>query len=196
MGWRDAARRHLIGEQTPLASVNGELWICPRKWSTVTAEYVGEFRRQMLAKPGAGEKLRRLVELEEKYSVVASGGEIAKETLRDLDSAELIELSNSFSIQDRADMYRKALEDGIGAHNFSDEKGQPIGGGEKLDAATIDEVLTHDVLANEMFQVIEAFNRPLARRSRRSSETSSSGSSAVTDSQKEKSTPTGPVQRS
>lgn len=158
----------------------------------MTADAITEWRRKILERPGAMVKIRRLNELHEKYQGILVGEEIDPGKVAELDGAELVELSNALAPKDRSEPYRLALADGIGGHNFCDDAGKPVGGGETFDKATVDQVLELDVMAAEIFGIVEAYNRPLASRSGRSSGTSSSGSTEGTSSRTtEKPTQTG-----
>ncbi len=84
----------------------------------------------------------------------------------------------------RDQIYRIALADGVGEHNFVDDAGSLIGEGKVFDETTIAEILEWEPLATEIFQTIQEHNRPLTSGSGRSSGTLQDGSSEAPSSQK------------
>ena len=157
-GWKDSTRRTLLGPQVTLKATGGECWIRAKKLSIEAADKIGELQRSLFRGAENKAKVRKIREIEDKLK--AEG-----KTLEDADDLELIEAVPEMDPAYRDQIYRIALADGVGEHNFTDDAGTIIGEGKVFDEATIKEVLEWEPLATEIFQAIQGHNRPLARRS-------------------------------
>ncbi len=154
MGWQESARKAMVGEKVLLETTGGECWFRPRKWSTATTDAIGELQRRYMR--DNREKLKGQKEYEKR--LVDEG-----KTLEQADPLELIQFVAEAGADFRPEIYRLALADGIGEHNFGDESGGLIGGGKAFDEKTIEEIIAWDPLATEMFVAMNRFNFPLAK---------------------------------
>jgi hypothetical protein len=169
-GWKDAARRTLVGSKAVLQTTGGECWVRPKKLGIEATDKISELQRSLFRNRENREKFRKYQEIEKR---LAEEGK----TIEDADSLELIEYVPEMDPAYRDQIYRIALADGIGEHNFVDDAGTLIGGGKTFDEKTIAEILEWEPLATEIFLAIQGHNRPLARRSGGKSGTSPNGSS-------------------
>lgn len=156
-GWQEATRRALIGGKVELKTVPG-LWIAPRKLSTAVSDQIGEMQRASLTSGDNRQKSKELRALEER--LIAEG-----KKLDDADPLELMAVQPVIDPAVRASIYRLALSDGVGEHNFTDDAGAAIGDGKAFDKDTIEAILEWDDLARELFDIIREWSRPLASRS-------------------------------
>jgi hypothetical protein len=168
--WKDSTRRTLIGPQVKLKATGEECWIRAKKMSIEATDKIGDLQRSLFRNRENREKLRKYQEIEKRLKEEGK-------TLEDADPLELIEYVPEMEPTYRDQIYRIALADGIGEHNFVDDTGNLIENGKIFDEKTIAEILEWEPLATEIFQAIQGHNRPLARRSGRNSGTSQNGSS-------------------
>ena len=186
MGWQDETRRALIGEKVELQSVGGKLWIRPKKLSTDASDELKKFGRRLLGDKESRDRVGKLLEMrsnperleELRKRIQGNGYEKLSEEERE-EFLEYINVSQLLEGDDRTELYRLVIRDGIGEHNFEDDAGKLINGGKSFDEKTVEEILAWDDLATEIFEAINGYSRPLAERSSVSSETSPDGSSTA-----------------
>lgn len=190
MGWKESARRNLVGEKVVLQSSGGELWIRPKKLSQEAVDAIRDEKARMAARGDRKDLIRRSLALEKKYPGVFEGQGL--DSIDADDRLELLSLYSELSVGPQRGVYRTALLHGIGEHNFGDDAGNIVAGGKALDEKTVDEILEWSDLAVEMYMAVTEYNRPLARRTGSTSPTSLSGSTPARDTdQTPVSSPTG-----
>jgi len=190
MGWKESARRSLVGEKVVLQSSGGELWIRPKKLSQEAVDAVREEKARIAATGDTKDLLRRTMHLRKRYPGLLEG--VGLEGMPEEDMVEVMALYAALSTGAQRSVYRLELLHGIGEHNLADEAGALVGGGKVLDEKTADEVLEWSDLAAEICRAIEEYNRPLAGRTASTSPTSPSGSTpAPSTGQSPGSSPTG-----
>lgn len=179
--WRDAARRALVGEKVDLKTTNGELWIRPKKLSQAATDAIKDIRAKPVTGAGSKEMMRRAMKIREKYKDDIDLAALDK--MPEDDRLEIIDLYSAMRAGPQAEVYRIMLAHGIGEHNFADDAGKLVGGGQTLDPKTVDEVLEWGDLAVEIVAAIEAYNRPLAQATGGTSQTQPSGSTPAPSSE-------------
>lgn len=174
---KDVTRRHLVAEdQVPMECVGGEIWIKPKKWSEEADDKLRAFGMAAFRGEGGRESLKKLRRLQAKYADRAESGELEDAEVGEDDIADLAQIQAVMSDSERRGFYAVALLDGVGHHNIDSGKGELVQGGFGLDKKTVDQVLDWKDLAEEMFEAVRAYNRPLAKGSDSKSTTSPSGS--------------------
>ncbi len=154
-GWKTDARKTRLGPEVKLQTLGGKRRFRPCKWSVEATDQIRELQNSVYFAPEHREKLKALSELRDKLKAEGKGIEEASyEQLRDL--------TPEIPLPIKLQIYRLALLHGVGDHDFRDETGALIGGGDRLDAETVEEILAWADLAKEMYAPVEAWNRPLA----------------------------------
>ncbi len=178
--WKDAGRRAFVGQPVTLKTISSpgeEFQIAPRKYSQQTADEMRELRVAFLRKGSNRERIREYEEIvkrlaEDKKTVIDAGPEDA-ERLNSI-FAE-VEMDPAYQTK----LCELALLGGVGWHNFEEEPGKPICGGDHFDHVTVSHLLSRMApTAMEAFAIIDGFNSPLPQGSAPTSETPPSGSSA------------------
>jgi hypothetical protein len=168
-GWKDEARRTMVGPRQILTTIGGELWVAPKKLPSSAFDALDELKRAVFRDPTNRERARRYREIKRANE---DGGDVKTDVL------EMLDLYPQMPSEHRDAIYRIALRYGIGGHNFVDDGMMLIGGGIAFDIATIEEIVSFGPMAAEIHGIVEAWNRPLAPKSGTRSETSQSGSAA------------------
>lgn len=205
--FKDAGRRAFVGPRTVLKTISnpedGDFIIAPRKYSQQTADEMRELRVAFLRKGSNREDIREYEAIIERLretaiaKAKAAGVDIEiKDVTAEAGAEDKKRLSEIFSTVEMDPAYQSklcelALLGGIGWHNFTDEKGAPVGGGDHLDHATVSHLLEYMApTAMEAFGIIDGFNGPLAQGSAPTSAMSPSGTSEAQSSRPENRSPT------
>lgn len=174
MGWQDDARRLIQGDKKELATFPG-YWIRPKKYSVSQRDEIQAAMREIQK----GIDKKALVEVMSK--VRNFDDELDKEELmKSLSEENLAALLDSSNLP-TAKLAEIRLRCGIAEHNF---EGSTV---EELARA----MMEYPVVCDEMVKIVEDFNRPLASRTSKTSETSPNGSTTEPDSTTATSSPTG-----
>lgn len=176
-GWKDSTRRTLLGPEVFLKATSNECWIRAKKLGIEATDKISDLQRSLFRGTENRAKFRKYQEIEKRLKEEGK-------TLEDADPLELIEYVPEMDPAYRDQIYRIALADGIGEHNFVDDDGKIIGDGKVFDEVTIKGILEWEPLATEIFLAIQNHNRPLTKGSGGSSGTSQDGFSEAPSSQK------------
>lgn len=171
MGWKDDARRTIVGEKRFLETFEG-YWIKPKKFSKAAEDAINEQIR----------KLQKGINRKALVSVTKKAEERGEE-LGEMSETEVLELLTEEELEalmdgDTAatfDLCRVKLRYGIDSHNFCD------GDIETRFSETVDDTFARDLLeypeiSGEILGIIQEFNRPLPNKKSPKSETSPNGS--------------------
>lgn len=164
--WKTASQRSYIGGQVSITSLLGEdekqldLWVKPRLFSVAGSDEIAAFSIQQQA------KMRR----ESVKALLERGIEATEEALGKNDLLLDILGSGEADLFKERQLIRLHLQYGIHAHNFNGDPEGPT-------PEWIEDVLEDHGLSQEIFRIVQEFNRPLARPTSAPSGTSPSGSS-------------------
>jgi len=168
MGWKDEARRTIIGEKVMLESFPG-YWIRPRKYSIETMDEIralerkqqGEFNRKALAR--IAKKMSDGGKIDDAEKIVPSTimGELTDEEFE-----AIYDISEKRKDGPGAQLIVAKIAGGLGEHNFD---------GAKVETLAKD-MIDYPDIAREMVKIIEEYNRPLAESPSETSEPSPDGS--------------------
>jgi hypothetical protein len=153
-GWQDIARRAMVGEKHPLASANGELFVCPKKLPQRVADEIASLQMSALMEDGSVEKIKRLRAAKKK----------ADDEHRELTEEEQVDLLPSIPEMppgQKDKIARLCLQFGIWGHNFPNGDDSLIGGGQTFDDGAITGILEWGPMAAEITEVVTVHNRPL-----------------------------------
>ncbi|OPL13127.1 MAG: hypothetical protein AVO39_10925 [delta proteobacterium MLS_D] len=154
MGWKDEARRTIIGEKVMLETFPG-YWIRPRKYSIETMDEIraierkqqGEFNRKALAR--IAKKMSESGNIEDPGTIAPA---MIMGELTDEEFEAIYEVSENRKAGPGAQLIIAKIHGGVGEHNFD---------GAKIETLAKDMVDYPDI-AREMITIIEEYNRPLA----------------------------------
>ncbi len=167
MGWKEEARRTVVGEEVELKTFPG-YWIQPKKYSVSGKDAINEEQRKLQQ----GIDKRALASVIKKLGIDSSGKEeeqVMTEVMDKLTDDELAAMMDSQYVPS-ANYIKVRLREGINAHNFCDAaRSNDV-------KALTEDILDYPEIAGECLKIVETFNRPLAKRSPRKLGTQQSGS--------------------
>jgi len=174
--WEQAARVSILGEKRELESLPG-YWIRPKKYGVrgendINAASLRETKSIPI-------KIQR--KLLEAFK--------DKEQLTDEELASILDDDELDAILDKQrqntsktyDVMRLVLLYGIGAHNFDDQDSSS----EVVSEALVEQILEYEPIAEEVFGIVAAHNRPLASGMSSTSETQPNTSTTAQNSKQE-----------
>lgn len=175
MGWKDDARRSILGEKTGLASFPGYT-ITPRKYSIEILDEIKDIERERQKEVDR----RALARVAKK---MAAKKQLSEEDLSKLTPAEMIneleddEFAALFAAVDKshgfeAKIISVKIRGGLGAHDFKDSSVEELS----------TELLEYAEIAGEVVRIIDEFNRPLVKSPSETSKQSPGGSTGGEDS--------------
>jgi hypothetical protein len=168
--WKKQISRSRVGEKVDLKSIEG-FWIKPRKFSVSENDEVEAQDKK--ATLDAGVSLKDFASAAIKVSKQKENSEESLEGLSDKETEAL--LNSQFTAS--AGIIRLSLLYGIAEHNFCEEESTT-----KIDEAIVKEIMQIPEIASEMTTIVRNFNRPLAKKTSGTSETSQSGSTEEANS--------------
>lgn len=179
MAWSAAARNTRLGPKTELKTLDG-YWVRPQKLSVDARNELRRLSAGMAAKMPPSErkelndiqaKLRAERERIDELRENGEGADTEFDLHTFLSDEEWHTLIGSFeTIESQLPMMRLYLLKGIGDHNFDDEDGEQVPWGLDL----VEQLLEYEDVAEEIFNIVRAWDHPLAQGSEGSSSTQSS----------------------
>lgn len=157
MGWKDDARRLIIGEKVQLETFEG-YWIRPKKWSIQAKDEINAVQRRI--QKGIDKKALMSV-----YAKSKGKNYSEEELLEKISPEELGAFLDSNSLEAK-DFVEIKLKYGIAEHNFEGAKVKDLA----------HDILEYEDIAIEMLKIVEDFNRPLAKKTSPISGMSQNGS--------------------
>jgi hypothetical protein len=164
VGWKESARKALVGEKVELKATGGECFVRPKKLPTEVTDEIRGLRLSMIEVDGNAERVRH-------YQAVVKAAKDAGREISEDEAASLMGAMPKVPTAMRASIYRLHLVHGIGEHNFTNDEGALIGAGGAFDVATVDAILQWDDLASEISAAVEAWNSPLPQKPAETSST-------------------------
>lgn len=171
--WQDITRRAMVGALVGLECTRSpledgtlsepRLHLAPKKLPQSVADEIMEIQTSVLI---VGDNLKKARDNEALVKRI-------REEKRDPTEEEAMELMRSTPSLPpgaRDKIYRLALANGVGKHDFADETGSLVEGGLRFDEATVDGVLAWGPLAEECTGIILGYTRPLAKKESQSSD--------------------------
>ncbi len=171
MGWKDDARRTVVGGKKILTTFPG-YWIKPRKFSKAGEDAINEEMRRLQK----GVNRKALVSVTKKAE--ERGSELAhmsEQEIMELLTAEELEALMDGDTAATYDLCKARLTFGIDSHNFCegelDTRHSSV-----VDDSFVRDLLEYPEIAGEILGCIAEHNRPLAETSSPKSEMSPNGS--------------------
>ncbi len=171
MGWKDDARRTIVGEKRVLESFPG-YWIKTRKFSKAGEDAINEQMRKL--QKGINRKAlvsvtKKAEEQGEELSQMSESEVLALLTEEELEALMDGDTAGTF------DLCRVKLLHGIDSHNFCDGD-LDTRSCQKVDEVFVRDLLEYPDITGEILGFIAEHNRPLALKSSPKSETLPNGS--------------------
>lgn len=153
MGWKEDARRSIIGKKKELISFPG-YWVQARKYSTQGKDEIADATRAV--QKGIDKKV-----LFSAAKKMKGKENLTEDQIFDMLSAEEIsELVDSSSCA-ATELFKAKIKNGLNAHNFCDGDIETRST-EKDIKGFANDILEFEEVALEIIGIIEDFNRPLA----------------------------------
>lgn len=168
MGWKEDARRTIVGEKIELKSFPG-YFVVPRKYSVETQDKIREIQKQQQSDFNR----RALAKIAKKMAGVGDAEKLKNMTTADImTSLTDEEFESLYEITEQktghgAKLMIAKIAGGIAEHTFGDPP-IPV---EQL----AKEVIEYAEIAGEIVEIADGFNRPLASQQSGTSEPSPSG---------------------
>jgi len=156
MGWKNDARRLVIGERRELGTFEG-YWIRPRKFSVQAKDEINAIQRKIQK----GIDKKALISLMKKVKgskeTDQSEEDLEKKLYESITDDEIDSMLDAQGVETKDLIYTKILY-GVAEHNFCEE--------EKSENAQIlaADILEYEEIAQEIVSIVEEFNRPLAQK--------------------------------
>jgi hypothetical protein len=157
MGWKDEARRTIVGDKKELGTFPG-YWIRPRKYSIESLDEIraiekkqqSEFTRRSMAK--LAKKMSGIKDLTPEAAAEMSPLDLMKNMDEEEVEAlyEMMDSKHNFQAQ----ILTAKLKGGVGEHNFEGTKITELA----------KELIEYPDIAREVVEIIDEYNRPLATR--------------------------------
>lgn len=162
MGWKEDARRLVIGEKAELDTLPG-YWVKPLKYSIQAKDEINAIQ----CKLQKGINKKELASLMQKLKDIRKGDESPKdeEILSQISEGELETLLNMQNTESK-ELTRIKILYGVAEHNFD---GVSV-------AELAEDILDYEEVALEILTIVEEFNRPLANKMSSTSKMSQDGS--------------------
>lgn len=153
---RNMLSTRLVGDETPIRSLDGDLWLRPRKFSVMEQDEINRLTSMQtkdLSMPKLARVARRMA-LEDPDKAMSE-----QDILNAMTDEELEVLLKTQTLEESKVMEYKIVH-GIAEHNFCDNGTSSI-----VDKAIVEDILSYPPLANEVVGIIDEFNgRPLAQK--------------------------------
>lgn len=167
MSWKQDAQRKIVGDKNELKTFPG-YWIRPKKYSIAGQDAINAEQRKLQK----GIDKKALVSVAKKLKIDADGreeAEIMTEIMSNISDDELSALMDSQYVPSAA-YIKIRLQEGIDSHNFCDAA-------ESKDVDSLaEDILDYPEIAEELLQIVEEYNRPLAVKGSKKSKTPQNGS--------------------
>jgi hypothetical protein len=154
MGWKNDARRLVIGERRELGTFEG-YWIRPRKFSIQAKDEINAIQRRIQKSIDKKALISLMKKVKGSKEADQSEEEIEKKLYESMTDDELNSMLDAQGVETKDLIYTKILY-GVAEHNFCDEEKSEDS---KVLAA---DILDYEAIAQEIINVVEEFNRPLA----------------------------------
>jgi hypothetical protein len=154
MGWKNDARRLVIGERRELGTFEG-YWIRPRKFSVQAKDEINAIQRRIQKSIDKKALISLMKKVKGSKEADQSEEEIEKKLYESMTDDELNSMLDAQGVETKDLIYTKILY-GVAEHNFCDEEKSEDS---KVLAA---DILDYEAIAQEIINVVEEFNRPLA----------------------------------
>jgi hypothetical protein len=181
MGWKDEAKRTVVGDKVELKTFPG-YWIKPKKYSVAGKDAINEEQRKLQQ----GIDKKAMASVIKKLDIEADGKDetqLMGEIMDKLTDDELAAMMDSQYVPS-ANYIKVRLREGIDSHNFCDAA-------ESHDVkAFVDDILAYPEITEEILRIVEEHNRPLAGKSSKKSKMRPSGSTTEPASTGETPSPT------
>lgn len=177
--YAQAITQELAGNRAELESLPG-FWIRPRKYTVPQAEEIKRLSLKSVPPKIKSVMVRKQAQLGEGEEL--TGVQILESMETD---EQLSEAMDYFALSGGGDLVRKVLLYGIYEHNlFADDEGRPYPS-KSVDEDLVIYLMQNEEVVKEMASIIEAYNRPLAKSSARTSEIAPIGPGAMQASTQE-----------
>lgn len=168
MGWKQDARRLVVGEKAELSTLPG-YWVQPRKYSIQAKDEINAIQRKLQK----GINKKELASLMQKVKDIRKDGEAPKDEdiLAKISEGELETILDAQNAETK-ELTKVKILYGVAEHNFD---GVSV-------AELAEDILDYEEVALEILTIVETFNRPLAMEKSNPSETLPDGSTPESSS--------------
>ncbi|MCF7945446.1 MAG: hypothetical protein K9L24_01140 [Spirochaetia bacterium] len=167
MNWKQEAQRKIVGDKKELKTFPG-YWIRPKKYSIAGQDAINAEQRRLQK----GMNKKAIVSVAKRLKINADGREeedIKNDIMDSISDDELSALMDSQYVPSAA-YIKIRLKEGIESHNFCDAA-------ESKDIDSLaEDILDYPEITEEMLQIVEDYNRPLAVKGSKKSKTPQNGS--------------------